>query len=61
MLKTTMRRLMSRLVSRNALLKIYEEEKLHDNTSTYFDLENYALTNDDHEKSLPRKPSHRLR
>ena len=54
-MKTTIRRLMPKLVSREVLRKIYEEEKRHDNTSTYFDLENCALTYDDLEKSLPNQ------
>ena len=45
---------MPRLVSREVLKKIFEEEKRHDNTGTHFDFEHSALTNDDLEKKLPK-------
>ena len=45
---------MPRLVSRDVLKKIYEEEKRNDNTGLPFDFEHSALTNDDLEKKLPK-------
>ena len=47
-MNSTIRRAMPRLVSREVLKKIFEEEKRHDNTGTHFDFEHSALTNDDH-------------
>ena len=53
-MNSTIRRAMPRLVSREVLKKIFEEEKRHDNTGTHFDFEHSALTNDDLEKKLPK-------
>ena len=45
---------MPKLVSRDVLKNIFEEENRHDNTVVPFDFENCALTNDDLENKLPK-------
>ena len=54
MMNSIIRRTMPRLVSREVLKKIYEEEKRHDNTGIFFDFEHSALTNDALEGKLPK-------
>ena len=51
-MNSTIRRAMPRLVSRDILKKIYEEEKKHDNTGIPFDFIHSALEKDDLEVGL---------
>ena len=52
-MNSIIRRTMPKLVSRDVLKNIFEEENRHDNTVVPFDFENCALTNDDLEKKMP--------